>query len=58
MVDFYTAIEKRQYRWQLFQGTRNKEEIDANWQPLVTGVIVILAVWVDVMTRQRAEARV
>jgi ribose transport system permease protein len=32
--------------------------IDANWQPLVTGAIVILAVWVDVVTRQRAEAKV
>ena len=32
--------------------------VDANWQPLVTGVIVILAVWIDVITRQRAEARV
>jgi len=32
--------------------------VDANWQPLVTGVIVILAVWIDVATRQRAEARV
>jgi ribose transport system permease protein len=32
--------------------------VDANWQPLVTGAIVILAVWVDVATRQRAEARV
>jgi ribose transport system permease protein len=32
--------------------------IDANWQPLVTGVIVILAVLIDVATRQRAEARV
>jgi len=32
--------------------------IDANWQPLVTGVIVLLAVWIDVVTRQRAEARV
>src|SRR3954471_4470092 len=30
--------------------------IDANWQPLVTGVIVILAVWIDVVPRQRAEA--
>ena len=30
--------------------------IDANWQPLVTGVIVLLAVWIDVVTRQRAEA--
>jgi ribose transport system permease protein len=32
--------------------------VDANWQPFVTGVIVILAVWIDVVTRQRAEARV
>ena len=32
--------------------------IDANWQPLVTGAIVIVAVWIDVVTRQRAEARV
>jgi ribose transport system permease protein len=32
--------------------------VDANWQPLVTGAIVILAVWIDVVTRQRAEARV
>ena len=30
--------------------------VDANWQPLVTGVIVLLAVWIDVVTRQRAEA--
>jgi ribose transport system permease protein len=29
--------------------------ISANWQPLVTGVIVLLAVWVDIVTRQRAE---
>ncbi len=32
--------------------------VDANWQPLVTGVIVLLAVWIDVVTRQRSEARV
>jgi len=32
--------------------------VDASWQPLVTGVIVILAVWIDVITRQRAEARI
>jgi ribose transport system permease protein len=36
----------------------NLRAVDANWQPLVTGVIVILAVWIDVVTRQRAEARV
>jgi ribose transport system permease protein len=32
--------------------------IDANWQPLVTGVIVLLAVWIDITARRRAEARV
>ena len=31
--------------------------ISANWQPLVTGVIVVLAVWIDRVTRQRADAR-
>jgi ribose transport system permease protein len=31
--------------------------ISANWQPLVTGVILILAVWIDIQTRQRAEIR-
>ena len=36
----------------------NLRAVDANWQPLVTGVIVILAVWIDASTRQRAEARV
>jgi ribose transport system permease protein len=36
----------------------NLRSVDANWQPLVTGVIVILAVWIDVVTRQRAEAKV
>ena len=30
--------------------------IDANWQPLVTGVIVILAVFLDTLTRRRADA--
>ncbi len=35
----------------------NLLNVDANWQPLVTGVIVILAVWIDVVTRQRAEQR-
>jgi len=30
--------------------------VDASWQPLVTGMIVLLAVWIDVVTRQRAEA--
>lgn len=30
--------------------------INANWQPLVTGVIVILAVYLDMLTRRRAQA--
>jgi ribose transport system permease protein len=32
--------------------------VDANWQPLVTGAIVLVAVWIDIVTRQRAEARI
>jgi ribose transport system permease protein len=32
--------------------------VDANWQPLVTGVIVLLAVWIDITARRWAEARV
>src|ERR1041384_4514588 len=32
--------------------------VDANGQPLVTGGIRSRAVWSDVMTRQRAEAKV
>jgi ribose transport system permease protein len=31
--------------------------IDANWQPMVTGVVVLLAVWIDIITRQRAGSR-
>jgi len=29
--------------------------INANWQPLVTGVILILAVWIDLKTRRRPD---
>lgn len=31
--------------------------INANWQPLVTGAIVLLAAWIDAAARKRAEAR-
>jgi ribose transport system permease protein len=31
--------------------------IDSNWQPLVTGSIVLLAAAIDTVTRRRAEAR-
>ena len=31
--------------------------ISASWQPIVTGIIVILAVFLDTLTRRRAEAR-
>jgi len=34
----------------------NLMNMNANWQPLVTGVIVILAVWLDMKTRSRANA--
>jgi signal transduction histidine kinase/DNA-binding response OmpR family regulator/ligand-binding sensor domain-containing protein len=32
VVDFYTAVEKRQYRWQLFQGERDAAALAAHWQ--------------------------
>jgi ribose transport system permease protein len=30
----------------------NLLQINASWQPLVTGVIVLLAVWIDTRTRR------
>src|SRR5882757_5697605 len=35
----------------------NLLNISANWQPLVTGGIVLLAVWIDIVTRQRTDAQ-
>jgi PAS domain S-box-containing protein len=36
VVDFRTVPVKRQYRWQLFQGTRSTKELEADWQLLGT----------------------
>ena len=33
----------------------NLLQVSASWQPLVTGVIVILAVWLDMKTRRRGQ---
>ena len=33
----------------------NLLQINASWQPLATGVIVLLAVWIDTRTRQLGE---
>jgi ribose transport system permease protein len=33
----------------------NLLQINAAWQPLVTGVIVVLAVWIDTLTRRTSE---
>jgi ribose transport system permease protein len=33
----------------------NLLQINAAWQPLVTGVIVVLAVWIDTLTRRTNE---
>jgi ribose transport system permease protein len=33
----------------------NLLSVSANWQPLVTGVIVVLAVWLDMETRRRTQ---
>jgi ribose transport system permease protein len=35
----------------------NLLNIDANWQPFVTGAIIIVAVLVDSLSRRRQEAR-
>ena len=36
VVDFATAVAKRQFRWQLFQGARNEQQLDAHWAPAGT----------------------
>ena len=33
----------------------NLLQVNASWQPLVTGIILILAVWLDMKTRQRTR---
>ncbi|MBI1842160.1 MAG: carboxypeptidase regulatory-like domain-containing protein, partial [Verrucomicrobia bacterium] len=33
VVDFHTVPEKRQYRWQIFQGSRDENALAAGWQP-------------------------
>ena len=35
-ADFYTVVGKRQYRWQLFRGIRDRKALDANWSKPVT----------------------
>jgi ribose transport system permease protein len=35
----------------------NLLNINANWQPLVTGVVILLAAWIDIVTRRRVEAK-
>jgi ribose transport system permease protein len=35
----------------------NLLNINANWQPLVTGVVILLAAWIDVVTRRRVESK-
>jgi ribose transport system permease protein len=34
----------------------NLLSLNANWQPLVTGVVVLLAVWLDLKTRSQTDA--
>jgi signal transduction histidine kinase/CheY-like chemotaxis protein len=31
VVDFYTVVERRQYRWQLYKGERDEKQLAANW---------------------------
>jgi ribose transport system permease protein len=35
----------------------NLLNINANWQPLVTGVVILLAAWIDIVTRRRVESK-
>jgi ribose transport system permease protein len=35
----------------------NLLSINANWQPLVTGVVILLAAWIDIVTRRRVESK-
>jgi ribose transport system permease protein len=35
----------------------NLLNINANWQPLVTGVVILLAAWIDIVSRRRLEAK-
>jgi ribose transport system permease protein len=35
----------------------NLLNINANWQPLVTGVVILLAAWIDIATRRRVESK-
>jgi ribose transport system permease protein len=35
----------------------NLLSISSNWQPLVTGIIILLAAWMDAVTRKRGELR-
>jgi ribose transport system permease protein len=35
----------------------NLLQVNANWQPFVTGVIVLAGVWIDMVTRKRTEDR-
>ena len=35
----------------------NLLSINANWQPLVTGVVILLAAWIGIVTRQRVESK-
>jgi ribose transport system permease protein len=36
----------------------NLLQVNANWQPFVTGVIVLLGVWIDMVTRKRVEDKI
>lgn len=36
----------------------NLLQVNANWQPFVTGVIVLLGVWIDMVTRKRIEDKI
>lgn len=40
VVDFYTAVSKRQYRWQIFEGERSQHDLGAGWSKATTETVV------------------
>ena len=57
VVDLYTSVEKRQYRWQVFQGTRTEDELKTGWQKPGPAPASAAAVrrWPPPMTRRGVE---
>jgi signal transduction histidine kinase/DNA-binding response OmpR family regulator len=40
MVDLRTVVAKRQYRWQVYEGDRDKRALEQNWQPATAATVL------------------